>query len=370
MLLAIVLGSLACGGAAARSCRPAAGHRCGPAKRHPRSPSAERGRVAAVPRGRIFYVAPGGHDGSAGTSPRGAWRTVTRVDRAILRPGDTVLFRGGASFSDETLMPGEGFEASGTPGRPIQFGSYGRGAARLTRGVWLGTDAAHPEGPSWLTFRHLALGPVQGFQGTGDHIALIGLHIGGLLPPLAHQETGIQTEGSHWIIAGNTVQRTGGSGMLLGATADAPEDPAGGRFYLVSGNTITATGLDAGIGYPTHGIYLKVANARITHNRIVGFRDDGVSARYRDAVVSQNRIAGGQIGIAWYQYDATAGHSRFVDNLISNMSSAGIFVCGVAESCLPPIESFDIAGNRLRGISGMGMNLQPTTGRYLVRQGR
>ncbi len=369
-LLVVLFGSAGCGGAAARAPAAKRHARAPAAKRHARTPAANRGLGTAGRPGRIFYVAPGGRDGNTGTSPRQAWETVTRVDRAVLRPGDTVLFKGGATFSDETLMPGEGFEASGTPEQPIRFGSYGPGAARLTRGVWLGTNALHPDGPSWLSFRDLALGPVQGFQGTGDHIALVGLHISGLLPPLAHQEIGIQTEGSHWIITGNTIERTGGSGMLLGASADRPEDPAGGRFYLVSDNTITATGLDAGIGYPTHGIYLKVANAQITHNRIVGFRDDGVSARYRDAVVSQNRIAGGQIGIAWYQYDGTAGHSRFVDNLISNMSSAGIFVCGVAESCLRPIESFDIAGNRLRRISGMRMDLQPTTGRYLVRRGR
>jgi Right handed beta helix region len=360
-LLALVFGLLGCGGAAGRACPTRTAHRCGGAVGHRRLP------VQHV--GRIFYVSPHGRDGSAGTSPRRAWRTVTRVDRALLRPGDTVLFEGGATFGDETLMPGEGFNASGAPGRPIRFGSYGEGMAILTRGVWLGTSALHPHGPSWLTFRHLALGPVQGFQGTGDHITLSGLHIGGLLPPLAHQETGIQTEGSHWTIAGTTIERTGGSGMLLGASADAPGDPAGGRFYLVAGNTIADTGLDAGIGYPTHGVYLKVANARITHNHIAGFRDDGVSARYRDAVVSDNDITGGAIGIAWYQYDATPGHSRFLDNVISNMSAAGIFVCGVAESCRRPIESFDIAGNLLHQIDGMGMNLQPTTGRYLLRQG-
>jgi Right handed beta helix region len=347
----------------------------GRSRTHSRRQARPRARRQARAHGRrygarTFYVAPDGNDASSGTSPRHPWRTVGRVDRAVLAPGDTVCFEGGASFTDATLMPGEGFNSSGRRGRPIRFASYGRGRARLTQGIWLGTNAEHPHGPSWLSFRNLALGPSQGFQGTGTHVALIGLHIGPLLPPVARQETGIQTEGSRWVIAGNTIDRIGGSGMLLGASADSPGDPAGGRFYLVSGNTITRTGLDAAIGYPTHGIYLKAANALIAHNRIVGFRDDGVSARYRDAVVRSNRIADGGIGIAWYQYDRTPGRSRFEDNVISNLSTAGIFVCGVAESCVRPLESFDIAGNHLRRIRGEQMNLQPTAGTYLVKRRR
>jgi hypothetical protein len=314
--------------------------------------------------GRTFYVAPSGSDSNSGRTPAHPWQTVTRVDDAALRPGDRVLFQAGASFADATLMPGQGFNASGAPHRPIVFSSYGRGQATLVRGVWLGVDSRHPAGPSFLTFTDLALGPVRGFQGTGSHISLLGLTIGDLLPPAAQQETGIQTEGSHWLIAGNRLDRIGGSGMLLGANANAAGDPAGGQLYVIRDNLIAATGLDGGIGYPTHGIYLKVAHARVTGNRIIGFRDDGISARYRDADLSDNDISGGQIGIAWYQYDRTPGRSRFTGNTIADMSVAGIFVCGLAEGCVRPIESFDIAGNAISAIHGMRMNLQPTAGVY------
>src|SRR6202012_2632133 len=98
--------------------------------------------------------------------------------------------------------------------------------------VWLGVDGRHPGGPSYLTFANLALGPIRGFQGTGSHISLLGLTIGNLLPPSAQQETAIQTEGSHWLIAGNRLERIGGSGMLLGANANAAGDPAGGGGHI------------------------------------------------------------------------------------------------------------------------------------------
>src|SRR5438477_11152798 len=82
---------------------------------------------------RTFYVAPNGSDSNPGTSPARPWRTVWRVDWAWLQPGDVVRFQGGARFSDTTLMPGQGFLASGTRGHPIVFTSYGRGQATLTQ---------------------------------------------------------------------------------------------------------------------------------------------------------------------------------------------------------------------------------------------
>ena len=149
--------------------------------------------------------------------------------------------------------------------------------------------------------------------------------------------------------------------------AQASGDPPGGSDYRVFRNVITHTGLDSSLGYPSHGIYLKVANAKVEHNRIADFRDDGVSARYHDATIAGNYIAHGQIGIAWYQYDHTAATSRFTGNLIASTSSAAIFVCGVAESCVRPIESFVIEHNTLRHTRGDRLNLQPTVGAYKIR---
>lgn len=324
---------------------------------------------AARPRGysgpTTFFVAPNGSDGNPGTTPARPWRTVGRVDRASLVPGDRVLFEGGQTFSDNTLMPGDGYLASGTAAAPIVFGTYGSGKARLTWGVWLGHDGTHPYGPSHLTFTNLALGPEQGFQGTGSYIKLTSLDISHL-SSASHSELGIQTEGSHWTIVGNRIADIGGSGMLLGFDADAPGDPAGGDHYVVSYNTIINTGGDRGIGYPTHGIYLKVADALVSHNWIVNFSADGVSARYRDATITDNYIAHGSIGVAWYQYDSRRGTTRVIHNTITGTSEAAIFVCGVREGCVQPIERFVVKANVLHEARGARMNLQPTIGGYVL----
>jgi Right handed beta helix region len=328
------------------------------------------GARSASSAGTVYYVAPDGRDSNRGTSPSRPWRTVARVNRAALRAGDEVLFQGGSTFSDATLMPGFGFNASGTPDAPIVFGSYGAGRAQLSRGIWLGTNAAHTGGPSHLVFQDLRLGPNQGFQGTGDYIKLVGLSIGPLLPPQGSQETGIASEGSHWVIEDNTIYDTGDSGMLLGFSAGAPGDLAGGTDYLVSHNTVTHTGLDRRLSYALHAIYLKVADATVTENRLTYFHDDGVSLRYRDAMVSHNYIAHGGIGIAWYQYDAQPGTTEMIANTIVDTDQAGIFVCGVAEACNQPIESFIVKRNLMQSTGSRGMNLQPTSGTYLVQANR
>lgn len=329
-----------------------------------------QGAVSGTRVRRVFYVAPDGRDSNRGTSPDRPWRTVGRVNRAALRAGDEVLFQGGRTFSDATLMPGFGFSVSGTADEPIVFGSYGTGRAQLNRGIWLGTNKAHPSGPSHLVFQDLRLGPNQGVQGTGDYIRLIGLSIGPLVPPDGSQETGIASEGSHWVIENNTVHDTGDSGMLLGFSAGAPGDPAGGADYVVSHNTVTHTGLDRRLSYALHAIYLKVADATVSENRLTYFHDDGVSLRYRDAIVSHNYIAHGGIGIAWYQYDAQAGMTQLIANTIAYTDQAAIFVCGVAEACNPPIESFIVKRNLMHSTGSRPMNLQPTSGTYLVKANR
>ena len=85
-----------------------------------------------------------------------------------------------------------------------------------------------------------------------------------------------------------------------------------------------------------------------------------------DSTISGNHLSYGDIGLAWFQYDTTAGASKWTDNSISNVSSAGIFVCGTREGCRQTLESFQISDNVITNDSGAGMNLQPTTGTYSV----
>src|SRR4051794_24729130 len=86
----------------------------------------------ACARAATYYVSPSGSDSAAGSSTSSAWMTVGRVNAASLSAGDTVLFEGGATFSDTDLEP---------TGSGVTFSSYGSGQANLTRGIWFASKS-------------------------------------------------------------------------------------------------------------------------------------------------------------------------------------------------------------------------------------
>lgn len=62
-----------------------------------------------------------GNDDATGLSAEAAWKTIAKVNKTRLEPGDQVLFRRNCLWR-ETLVP-----RSGKPGRPIRYADYGEG---------------------------------------------------------------------------------------------------------------------------------------------------------------------------------------------------------------------------------------------------
>lgn len=307
-----------------------------------------RGPGPATITGTTYYVSPDGSDSNSGTRPDQPWRTIGRVNRAELSPGDGVLFQGGRTFADDALMP----DVSGTSGARIVFGSYGSGQARITQGVWF---IDH----DYLTFDNLSLGRQNGLQGgnnsghTANHIVIqrctVRLSAG-------NSNVGIYSNGNDWTIAGNTVEDIGNSGMLLN-----------GARYTISDNTITRVGLDPSISYGKHGIYLMVSRATVTNNNISYFQSDGVSPRFRDSTISGNTISHGPIGIGFFEYDTTAGVSHWSSNTITATTAAGIYINGGSGGLHPTVESFLISGNRIDPAAGQRITVEHTRGTATAR---
>jgi hypothetical protein len=305
--------------------------------------------------GTTYYVSPTGSDTNPGTSPALAWKTIDRVNRATLNPGDGVLFQGGATFSDDSLMPGWGTGVNGTPSAPVVFGSYGQGIAALPQGIWM-------KGEHDLVFQNFDLGPTMGVSGTGSDITVQGCNIHDEMQgkvPSGWAELGIVVTGSNWLIRNNTISRTGDSGMLLT-----------GDHFTVTGNTIDDTGLDPAITYGDHGIYDKSVDSTITYNTINGYHNDGVSVRYRNANVSHNLIENGEIALAWFQYDTQSGTTHWTGNTIIGDTVAAMYV-SPSGSGGDTHESFVITGNTIKKPANamsywVAMNLHPTSGSYTV----
>lgn len=87
-------------------------------------------QAASSANGTTFYLAGSGDDSKDGTSPARALKTIDRVNRAALHPGDSILFEGGQHFSGNLLIRG----ASGAPQSPIVISSYGNGRATIDAG--------------------------------------------------------------------------------------------------------------------------------------------------------------------------------------------------------------------------------------------
>jgi hypothetical protein len=293
--------------------------------------------------GTTYYVSPAGSDSSSGLSPAQAWRTVDRVNRAHLNPGDAVLFQGGQTFADAVLQP----SASGAPGHPVIFGSYGSGSATITQGAWF--VASH------LAFERLAFGATfyggSEVHGQSDDVLLDHVVI---VPPAGNTTLGLYTNGNGWSVQNSVIADTGLSGMLLN-----------GDHYLIADDTIAHTGLDTNAGYNSHGIYLDASNATIAGNSITDFSESGVSVRYRNSTITGNQIARGNIGIDYFQSDTVAGHAVWQANTITGTTAAGVYV-SPSGSGGSTMESFTITGNTLRPAAGVFLNLHPTTGTYTV----
>src|SRR6476619_5177048 len=79
--------------------------------------------------GTNYFVSAAGSDSSTGTSATAAWKTLTKLNQAVLKPGDTVSFRRGDTFTGGVVTV-----QSGTSAAPITLNSYGTGNAPTVTG--------------------------------------------------------------------------------------------------------------------------------------------------------------------------------------------------------------------------------------------
>jgi hypothetical protein len=294
-----------------------------------------------------YYVSPAGRDGNRGTSSKAPLRTIRRVNRLPLRPGDKVLFRGGQTFSDRTLMPAR----SGSRKARIVYGSYGRGRPTIVNpggAVWI------PDGRSYLTFNHLELSTgvnsrvsILADSATGPGSRFITLKHSVLSDTGGAAIISKQHRDHGWRIANNAISHIGDSGLIIwGANA------------VIASNRISGTGWNTAIPWAKHGIYAKGPHMTIHDNVISDFGSDGVSLRFHDIKAYRNVVRGGAIAFAYFDYDTTAGTSEVRKNVASDVSVAGFYYApDPSPSGAPPQESFVVRGNQFEMKGGTGIDV-------------
>ena len=246
----------------------------------------------------LYYVSAKGNDNASGKTVKNAWRTVQKVNRTKLRPGDKVVFRAGDTFRGN-LSP----TRSGRRGKPILYSSFGRGRAKLPDGVFLRSvshvhiDELHIDGAGQGIAGSSAGGGAKDITITRNLISDVRIGINAPNPADAR-----------WRIRKNRIVRTGDSAIIIL-----------GSGVRVRDNFIAHSGRDRSISYGKHGIYAKGPGISVIRNRIIHFADEGVSTRFRNARILGNIIRHGPGGIAYYRNDSRRGTTYICRNSISDV---------------------------------------------------
>ena len=278
---------------------------------------------------------------------------MARVNGAALGPGDVVAFEGGATFDGE-LTPSH----SGVAGSPVTFTSYGTGRATLTGGVWL-HDVAHQ------AVRSLRIvGAAQGILGSRngsvtdvliDDVAISDVTVG---------VNSASAANARWTLADSTVASTRDSGVILE-----------GADMTVRDTTITDTGRGwATLSHNLHGIYAKSPRVRVLRT-IIGPNHDpegeGISTRFRDALIDGNLIHDVAYAIGYYNDDPAAAHGAGTTtvrrNIAWRISAGGIYVDPGGNTGRGMPENWRIYNNTLLGSGDVAIDLQPRGTHIAIR---
>ncbi|HEY6762667.1 MAG TPA: carbohydrate binding domain-containing protein [Baekduia sp.] len=219
-----------------------------PAGAHGQAPHGHAGVLG----GHHYYLdATAGDDAAAGTTPGTAWKTLGRLTTATLRPGDTVAFKRGTTFTGSATI-----DESGTRGAPIRIGAYGSGAAPVL---------TNPGGLNMLYLK-------------GDRITVSDLAF----------TNGVAFDNSDGTgITGPKYEQSGAIAIATGA-----DD------VTVSHDAFTAVGL----GVKTYGL-----RTRIEHNDF-----EHLTIAFR-GVDSGSQTSYGAVGVSIDNSGADVGWNRFID---------------------------------------------------------
>ncbi len=106
-----------------------------------------------------YHLSPDGDDAATGTTSESAWKTIAKVNKQTLQPGDQILFQRGGTWINERLL----ITASGTKDKPIIIGAYGKGQAPVLSGAIDISDPAAWRDDSQLG-KNLWSTPVTGLE--------------------------------------------------------------------------------------------------------------------------------------------------------------------------------------------------------------
>jgi hypothetical protein len=271
-----------------------------------------------------------GKDTNTGTSESAPWQSIQKINEAALKPGDTVLFKGGiepTKGSSSYLGP----SISGESSKPITFGSYGTGKAILP--ITSGSEH-YPHvslgSVNWLVFENLLLSAKSineakwvgggGFSSdkAGTGCANIVIKNCEFLWDYAFVLNANKLD-NNWTIEGCTMEHSAISGFVCQGVEGV--FPSGWKILK---NKIKEFGEEeATVGFGFHVIFARLKSAEIKNNEFRASKKcegQGISLRGPGTIVEGNSINGNGTGdgIAYFTYSKERGTTKIAYNKIFN----------------------------------------------------
>jgi hypothetical protein len=206
--------------------------------------------LASVPTRIQYYVSSAGADNQDGRTPKTAWRTIARVNRATLQPGNILNFEAGRTWTVADGLP-LFIRQSGEAGHPICVRAFGKGAAPKFRcGDGDGITVLDSE---WIELANLSVEGsgvsntgVTTSQGAGinfkstrrttpnqklDHIVVDGITVSGCKLGIFFQSVPVPPPATNWMgyrdvrITRCEVHHCGAAGIMTWGAVGAAEFP-------------------------------------------------------------------------------------------------------------------------------------------------
>ena len=270
-----------------------------------------------------YYVSPTGSDSNPGTQEQ-PWRTVAKANQA---PTDSVVrFKGGATYAG-TLNPSS---------RNVAYSNY-EGIPTIGGGIFL-------DGDNSVAFDNLRVtGVGQGVLASSSAVTS-NVNLSNLI--ITNTTIGVNSANpgnANWTLDNVTVDGTADSGLLLQ-----------GSDFTVKNSTIRNTGHTwASLSHHLHGIYSKVLRLKVQGSRIGSNYDpegEGISTRFRSALIENNDISDHAWGIGYYRDDpGTGGTSIVRNNRFTGIHDAGVYIDNGGNTVPGMVEDWQIVDNSWTG---------------------
>ncbi len=309
----------------------------------------------------VFYVAPGGTDGTTGstTSP---WQTLQYAAGRV-KAGDTVVVKAGdyAGFYQTT---------SGTASAPITFRAE-PGARITTPNPRNARDGINLEGASWITIEGFTVinQPRHGIRSvTNDHVVIRGnildhnmytgmitgfsddILIENNVASRSQVDHGIyvSNSGDRPVIRGNTVWGNNGSGIHMNGDVSMGGDGIISGA-VVEGNVIYDNGLAGGSSINGDGVQNSVFRNNLIYNAhsngISLFRADGGGGSSGNQLLNNTILVAADGRWALNLQDGATGNT-IRNNVLYNYSSRGSILASV-DSMPGLVSDYNAVMNRM-----------------------